>query len=96
MHPWNAKQAAEAEARFRARLGELGAELLEPQWLGGHTPHRVRCAAGHLCSPRPSGVIRGRGICCICAGNDAAAAEARFRARLGELGAERRGMGRPG
>ena len=34
-----------AEAGFRARLAELGAELLEPYRNSG-TPHHVRCAAG--------------------------------------------------
>jgi hypothetical protein len=77
-----------AAAAFRARLAELGAELLEPAWLGVDTPHRVRCAAGHACAPRPASVRRGDGICRTCAGNDPAVAEAAFRARLAELGAE--------
>ena len=78
---------ATTEAAFRARLAELGATLLEPRYLGVHTPHRVRCAAGHECSPRPTSVLRGRGVCRVCARNDPAAAEAAFRARLAELGA---------
>src|SRR5436189_244364 len=53
---------ATAEAAFRARLAELGATLLEPRWLGANTPHWVRCAAGHDCSPRPNSVQRGRGV----------------------------------
>jgi hypothetical protein len=77
-----------AETRFRARLAELRAELLEPVWLGVNTPHRVRCAAGHECSPWPTSVLGGQGICRACAGSDPAAAEAAFRARLAELGAE--------
>jgi len=56
-----------AEARFRARVAELGGEVLEP-YQGGGTPVRVRCAAGHECKPRPSSVIAGRGICRVCAG----------------------------
>jgi hypothetical protein len=81
-----------AEARFRARLAELGAELLEPGWLGNDRPHRVRCAAGHECRPRPSGVVQGAGVCRVCAGNDRATAEARFRARVAELGGEVLGL----
>jgi hypothetical protein len=77
-----------AEAAFRERLAELGAELLEPEWLGSKGRHRVRCAAGHTCYPRPNAVQQGEGICRTCAGNDPAAAEAAFRARLAELGAE--------
>jgi hypothetical protein len=77
-----------AEAKFRARLAELGATLLEPEWLGNGMPHRVRCKNGHECKPRPSNVAKpGRGVCRICAGKDSATAEAAFRSRLTELGA---------
>jgi hypothetical protein len=86
--PARSARSLAAEAAFRARLGELGAELLEPVWLGSHTPHRARCGAGHECAPTPSFVVRGGGICRTCAGNDPATVEARFRARLAELGAE--------
>jgi hypothetical protein len=78
---------AAAETAFRARLAELGAELLEPVWLGVMRSHRVRCAAGHDCSPRPNDVQQGNGICLMCAGKHPAPAEARFRQRLTELGA---------
>ena len=76
-----------AEAAFRARLAELGATLLEPEWLGNDKPHRTRCAQGHECAPYPTGVQQGRGICRTCAGKDPAAAYAAFRERLAELGA---------
>lgn len=78
---------AAAEAAFTTRLAELGATLLEPAWLGVGRPHRVRCAAGHDCSPRPNDVQQGHGICLTCAGKHPAPAEARFRAILGKLGA---------
>lgn len=77
-----------AEAVFRARLEELGATLLEPGWRGAMYPHRLLCAAGHECSQRPNRVQRGLGICRVCARQDPATAEAEFRARLAELGAE--------
>jgi hypothetical protein len=77
-----------AEAAFRARLAYLDAELLESRWLGANTRHRVRCAAGHECTPRPSDIGQGWGICRVCARNDSAAAEAAFRARLAYLDAE--------
>ena len=81
------KKSSRAEAAFRIRLAELGAELLEP-YHGAHEPHLVRCAAGHECHPRPSSVTSGRqGICRTCAGNDPAVTEAAFRARLAEAGA---------
>lgn len=79
---------AVAAAAFRARLAEMGATLLEPKWLGSMRKHRVLCKAGHECNPKPNWVQQGRGICRICSGNDPATAEAAFRARLAELGAE--------
>lgn len=79
---------AAAEAGFRALLAELGATLLEPRWLGSDEPHRVRCAAGHECAPKPNKVVNcGRGICRTCSGRDPVAAEAAFLATLGERGA---------
>ena len=74
-------------AKFKTRLEELGATPLEPEWLGTHTPHRVRCAEGHLCWPRPGSVLRGQGVCRTCAGNDPVVARANFKTKLAELGA---------
>ncbi|MFH8577159.1 hypothetical protein [Streptomyces zaomyceticus] len=79
-------RSIQAEAEFRTRLTELGAELLD-EWKGDRTPHRVRCAQGHACTPRPSNVRKGNGVCRTCAGNDRQGAEAAFRARLADLGA---------
>jgi hypothetical protein len=76
-----------SEIVFRARLAEIGATLLEPTWLGVTQPHRLRCAAGHECSPRPHDVHQGHGICQTCARNNPAVAEARFKALLAEQGA---------
>lgn len=57
-----------AEAAFRARVAELGGDVLEPIWLGSGKPHRVLCSEGHECTPTPSAVQRGGGICRMCAG----------------------------
>ncbi|WP_288027590.1 hypothetical protein [Arthrobacter sp.] len=76
-----------SEIVFRAHLAEIGATLLEPTWLGVTRPHRLRCAAGHECSPRPHDVHQGHGICQTCARNNPAVAEARFKALLAEQGA---------
>lgn len=57
-----------AESAFRARVAELGGEVLEPTWLGSREPHRVRCSAGHASSPTPNRVQGGDGICRMCAG----------------------------
>ena len=75
-----------AEAKFRARLAELAAELLGP-YVNSKTRVRVRCAAGHECYLRPGDVRQGQGICRVCAGLDSETAAAAFRARLAELGA---------
>lgn len=75
-----------AEAAFRARLEEHGATLLEPEWLGALTAHRVRCAAGHETTRKPNHLQQGRGVCPACSGRSTKAAESAFRARLVELG----------
>jgi hypothetical protein len=80
------KDPKAAEVAFRARVEELGGVVLEPEWLGKDKPHRVRCAAGHDCSPRPQGVRQGQGICRTCAGQDSELAWAAFRARVKEQG----------
>jgi hypothetical protein len=50
-------------------------------------PVDLICASGHLCQPRPGGVLQGKGICRTCAGRDPAAAEAAFWAAVERLGA---------
>jgi hypothetical protein len=62
------RDSVEAERAFRARVAELGGTVLEPEWLGSGKRHRVRCAAGHDCTPWPSAVQQGQGICRLCAG----------------------------
>lgn len=62
------KDPARAEAAFRARLKELGATLLEPTWLGAHTPHQVRCPGGHESVTYPANAQQGRGVCRACSG----------------------------
>jgi hypothetical protein len=57
-----------AEAAFRTRIKELGGEVLEAAWLGNGTPHRIRCPEGHECTPTPSSVQKGNGVCRVCAG----------------------------
>lgn len=71
---------------FYERVHALGGEVIEPTWLGVDHPHRVRCALGHIVTPRPFGVARGVGICRLCAGQDSEAAWARFRSQVADLG----------
>ncbi|WP_327135397.1 hypothetical protein OG311_37345 [Streptomyces sp. NBC_01343] len=51
-------------------MEELGGTVLEPEWLGSGTPHRVRCPEGHLCDPTPGNIRYGTGLCRVCAGLD--------------------------
>lgn len=53
---------------FRARVAKRGGMVLETQWLGALTPHRVRCQEGHTVTPTPATVQQGDGICRVCAG----------------------------
>lgn len=75
-----------AEAAFRARVAELGGRVVEPEWLGGGTYHRVVCTAGHDSRARPDHVKSGVGICRKCVGLDPQLAEQKFRARVAALG----------
>ena len=61
------KRSAVAEAAFRARVEELGGEVLG-EWQGASAPVACRCAAGHECNPWPTTVQQGGGICRRCAG----------------------------
>lgn len=85
-------RSAPAEAAFKAKLAELGATLLDPEWRGNNARYHIRCAAGHDCYPMPNGVQQGEGICSKCGRANrinpkSAPAETAFRARLAELGA---------
>jgi hypothetical protein len=57
---------AVAEAKLRARLAELRAELVSP-YVNTDTPVLVRCAAGHECWPKPTNIMQGQGVCNKCA-----------------------------
>lgn len=81
-------RGARAWQDFQDRVTEQGGTVLEPMWLGAKKPHRVRCSAGHECTPQPQHVKGGSGICRTCAGQDPEAAWANFRARVEELGGD--------
>jgi hypothetical protein len=59
--------SANAYAYFQMRLMQLGATLIESEWMGSVTPHHVRCASDHDCYPRPNQITSGKGICHKCA-----------------------------
>ncbi|MFE6551685.1 hypothetical protein ACFVHS_25240 [Streptomyces sp. NPDC057746] len=84
--PRRSTHSLQAEAAFRARLADLGATLLETDWLGANTKHRLRCVNGHESSTRPGMVLYGKGVCRKCPGVGTHRAAAKFRKRLAELG----------
>lgn len=67
--PVNLEKSRAAEARFRARVTELGGTVLEPVWLGNQKQHRVVCSSGHLSAVRPNNITQGSGLCFACAWN---------------------------
>ena len=73
--------------RFREWVTSLGGRVVEPAWLGATTPHRIICPAGHAVRTSPRRMVARGAVCKICSGKDPAASEAKFRARLAELGA---------
>jgi hypothetical protein len=79
-------RTAKAWRIFQDHVTAQGGTVLEDGWLGAREPHRVRCAAGHECAPRPNNVAR-QGLCRVCGGRDSATAEAAFRATLAAQGA---------
>lgn len=64
------RDSSAAAAKFRANVQNLGGEVLETNWLGGQTPHRVRCQRGHVVTPRPAALSKGQGLCRKCRGLD--------------------------
>lgn len=64
------RDPATAEAAFRLAVSRFGGEVLEPKWLGTEKPHRVRCAQGHVVTPRPHALAGGQGMCRKCKGKD--------------------------
>jgi len=71
---------------FRARVEELGATVLEPEWKGNGLPHAVRCKEGHVSYPFPNRVAQGVGICRTCARVDPQTAERELLALLDGMG----------
>ena len=86
MSEYDERRSRQAEREFRERIAQFGGVVLEPVWLGSKMPHRVQCAARHECSPRPSSIQHGQGICRVCAGYDPMTAEREFRERIAQFG----------
>lgn len=82
----------DGDAASRAFWAEVAAQngLRAPgaRYVNCDTPVPLICGEGHSCSPRPTNVQQGRGICDTCGGHNAAAAERAFLGRLADAGAE--------
>lgn len=55
-----------AEENFRTALADAEATPLYKEWAGSINPHKIRCAEGHITSPRPNRVQQGSGVCEQC------------------------------
>lgn len=76
-----------AEAEFRAELDRRRWTLLEDQWLGSNTDHRILCDKGHVRVMRPDS-IRAGSRCGYCSGAAPEAGRDRFHAELKRQSAE--------
>lgn len=86
--PKRTQNSLAAEATFRATLDELGATLLEDEWLGVQVKHGVRCRLGHELNIRPDRVRASMERCRACGHENRTSMEAVFRSRMAELGAK--------
>ncbi len=78
----------DVEARFWARVVELRATPAPgATYTNSITAVPLICKLGHACSPTPTNVQQGGGICNTCAGQDPATVQAAFWARVAEIGA---------
>lgn len=60
--PWT------TETEFRKVVSAAGACVLG-SYKGTHTPVKIRCIEGHIVSPNPRSLLRGTGVCRVCAGS---------------------------
>lgn len=69
-------------AAFRQLVTSNGGTVLEDRWLGAIVPHRVKCAAGHITTPRPHDAKATGSFCSVCVGRNSEAAWHSFRAMV--------------
>lgn len=75
--------SSEAERKFRLRIAKLGGTVIGT-YIHGHVPVDCRCKNGHLCSPAPSNIGQGRGMCIVCVNLSPIEAERTFRRLIAE------------
>lgn len=79
------RDSKQTEAKFRARVTELGGTVIGPYKTGCNVP--CKCKNGHDCSPMPSSILNcGQGLCMKCVGHCPEVGEQKFRQRIKELG----------
>lgn len=83
---YHERRATAAWDSFRAAVARQGGLVLEPEWKGSHTPHRVQCERGHEILTRPGNVAQGHGFCRKCNVRDWRASWAEFQASVADLG----------
>lgn len=81
------KQLAAGETKFRARIAELGVQLLG-EYMDSKTRVDAICPAGHPCRPRPDHLLQGVGVCAVCSQRDLSAAGDNFRRAVETQGAK--------
>jgi hypothetical protein len=67
---------------FRQLVTHNGGTVLEECWLGAIVPHRVKCAAGHITTPRPHDAKATGSFCSVCVGRNREAAWQAFQAMV--------------
>jgi hypothetical protein len=70
----NSKSAA---AFFVKRIHELGGRLIA-EYIHSHSPVECICINGHTCTPTPTNVQKGNGICTVCSNTNFNAAKNNF------------------
>lgn len=75
----------EAEKIFINQIEILGGKVIG-NYNGAHKPVNCICKNGHECTPRPSSIRLGRGMCKICAGKCKTKAEKKFVYTIENLG----------
>jgi hypothetical protein len=78
---------AVAAANFHQRITELGGIVIG-KYTNKNTPVECLCPEGHPCTPWPSSIQQGQGMCKTCAERDPAVAAANFHQRITELGGQ--------
>jgi very-short-patch-repair endonuclease len=81
---YHADKKIDSEKRFRSRIAELKGEVIGP-FINSKSSIACVCEFNHRCKPAPTNILRGQGMCKMCARNDASASEETFRKLVSEM-----------